>query len=603
MQTKLTLSHKGFILVSVLLIVELLFVGSLGMLLRSAEDEALRYQQVKEIVRKTTDLASVVYDAGECIKQYGESRDPAALKKFDGLVAKIPEIFDWLRKNVGKEEVALLDRIEKNLNLGRKIMQFVRGRIETTPLLEMLPIVQAAHLKLDPLLHEQLLPDFMKLRQKEEEIESKIPEKQRLVREQTAQLLYVGVGLNVLFAFVLIVFFMKGITSRLAILVDNTRRLAASKELNPTLKGSDEIATLDRTFHEMAAALEEAARNERAVIESMPVGVLVIKHDGSIDSVNSRTLEMLGYDTTELIGTHIMKLLPLINEVEPEKYMASIYPRYVGRVGEFKAQMKSGSELAVEFSLKEFSLSYGSRLLAIMLDVTERYEVQKMRQAFVAMVSHELRTPLTGVHAFLSLVSTGRLQADKLESKARAAEGSIMRLISLVNELLDLEKLESGTLSMTLAPVAVSTILELSDQSVAGVAEKKDIFIDLPSSDTKFVADADRLVQVLINLLSNAIKFSPEGAAIRVIVEECDESIEFRVKDKGRGVPQRYRETIFERFQQVEAADSTKKGGTGLGLPICKAIVEQHGGTIGVDSEEGKGSEFWFKIPRNLKSS
>lgn len=600
---KLTLSQKGMFLVGVLLFIELIFVGSLGVLLRNAEEEARKEAQAKQIVGHTTRLAQVAYEAGECIKNCGASRDPAELKKFDALVAEIPVVIDWLRKNVDKQEVELLDRIDNTLGVGRKIMLFVRNRIEHAPMIEMIPVAQAANAKLDPLLHDQLLPAFMELRKREEAIESESPEKQRLVRAQTERLLFVGVGVNVIFALVLTLFFTRGEVARIGVVIDNTRRLAAGKPLNPVLVGGDEIAGLDQKFHNMAAAIEEAARNERAVIESMPVGVLVIQQDGVIDSINTRTEEMLGWNSAELVGAQLMKILPVANESDPVKYMSSVYPRYIGRVGEFKALKKDGSDLPVEFSLKEMTLSYGTRLLAILLDVSERYEIQKMRQAFVAMVSHELRTPLTGVHAFLALLSTGRLAAEKVQQKAEAAENSVKRLIALVNELLDLEKLESGTLSLNLAPVSVASIIELSDQAVAGIAEKKEIYIDLPYTDTTIVADVDRLVQVLVNLLSNAIKFSPEKGGIRVILNEEPDYIEIRVKDRGRGIPARYRESIFERFQQVEAADATKKGGTGLGLPICKAIVEQHGGKIGVDSEEGKGSEFWFQIPRNLQAS
>lgn len=602
MPIKLSLSQKGLLLVSVLLLVELLFVGSLGLLLRSAEEEAQREVQAKHIIEHTTRLATIVYEAGQCLKEFMTDRNPDSLKRFDTMVAEIPGIFDWLRENVGKDEVPILNRIETNLNKGRRILLLLRSKVENTPLIELFALGKAANDKLDPILHNYLLPDFMELRHREEVIGNESPEQQRRVRALAENLLYAGVGINVMFAVLLILFFMRGITTRLSLLVDNTRRLGAGKPLNPALSGSDEIAVLDRTFHDMAAALEEAARNERAVIESMPVGVLVIKHDGYIDSVNSRTVEMLGFNSSALVGAHLMTLLPLGNETDAAKYMSAIYPRYVGRIGEFKAKKNNGSELAVEFSLKEFSLSHGPRLLAIILDVTERHEIQKMRQAFVAMVSHDLRTPLTGIAGFLTLLGTGRLDPAKVETKAKAAESSVMRLISLVNELLDLEKLESGTLSLSLAPVPVSMILEMSDQSVAAVAEKKEIYIDLPATDATLIADADRLVQVLVNLLANAIKFSPEGGGIRVIVNEEPDYIEFRIKDRGRGVPARYRELIFERFQQVEASDATKKGGTGLGLPICKAIVEQHGGKIGVESEEGKGSEFWFQIPRNLKA-
>jgi signal transduction histidine kinase len=227
-------------------------------------------------------------------------------------------------------------------------------------------------------------------------------------------------------------------------------------------------------------------------------------------------------------------------------------------------------------------------------------ETERMKQELVAMVSHDLRTPLTSIQGFLTLLSTGmygELTQPGSENLS-IAESNITRLISLINDLLDIEKMQSGKLEMELREVPLQDVFDRSYGSVIGFAEQQKVKLAMEPCDLLVYADGDRLVQVLVNLMSNAIKFSPKDAEVRVRAEERDDSVEIRVVDHGRGVPAAYREAIFERFQQVQKSDAKVKGGSGLGLAICKAIIEGHHGFIGVESEEGKGSTFWFRVPK-----
>jgi len=229
----------------------------------------------------------------------------------------------------------------------------------------------------------------------------------------------------------------------------------------------------------------------------------------------------------------------------------------------------------------------------------ERLEVERMKQEFISMVSHDLRSPLNSVLAFLNMLPEG-VYGELSElgvNKANVANRNITRLIGLINDLLDAEKLESGKLTMNFTTIDLADILERSVESMRGLAEKEEVIIELPPVDMQIEADGDRLMQVVINLLSNAIKFSPKGGRIKLTATAAGDRVAVKVQDEGRGIAPRYQKMIFERFQQVTTSDGTEKGGSGLGLAICKAIVEQHGGIIGVDSQEGKGSTFWFKIP------
>jgi signal transduction histidine kinase len=231
----------------------------------------------------------------------------------------------------------------------------------------------------------------------------------------------------------------------------------------------------------------------------------------------------------------------------------------------------------------------------------QREEIERLKQEFVSMISHDLRTPLTSIQVFVSMLAKGMYGdiGDKIKDKASMADRNASRLIRLINDLLDMEKMEAGQLALACEEVPLGSIVERSLESVRDFADKNKVTLEGTTGSAELVnVDADRIVQVLVNLLSNAIKFSPAGAAVTVSVEDGERWMTVKVIDRGRGVPQHLQTSIFERFKQVEAKDATEKKGTGLGLAICKAIVEQHGGTIGLESTEGKGSIFHFTLPK-----
>jgi signal transduction histidine kinase len=223
----------------------------------------------------------------------------------------------------------------------------------------------------------------------------------------------------------------------------------------------------------------------------------------------------------------------------------------------------------------------------------------KVKKQLISMVSHELRTPLTSVSATLPLLAAGALGElpGPAVRRLTGTESDVNRLISLINDLLDIEKMEAGKLEMRFASTKAQAVLARALMAVCGFAENKGVTITAPESEAVIWADEGRLIQVLVNLLSNAIKFSPPGGTIAVTVNVSPQFVEFRVHDEGRGVPREHQERIFERFAQVQSTDATVKGGTGLGLAISKAIVVQHGGSIGVESLDDQGSTFWFQIP------
>jgi signal transduction histidine kinase len=219
---------------------------------------------------------------------------------------------------------------------------------------------------------------------------------------------------------------------------------------------------------------------------------------------------------------------------------------------------------------------------------------------FYSMVSHELRTPLTSVHASLRIMEGGLVGplSDKVKQLVRIARAESDRLIRLINDILDIRRLEAGMLELKPRELEVVKLVELCLAEMKGMADNAGITL---VSDIKwlgvFNADQDRTMQMLDNLLSNAIKFSPSGAEVRVTVEKVEDNVRLTVSDNGPGIAAEQQGKLFHKFQQVDSSDSRPEGGTGLGLAITKAIAEQHGGTVGMESELGKGSKFWIELP------
>ena len=244
-------------------------------------------------------------------------------------------------------------------------------------------------------------------------------------------------------------------------------------------------------------------------------------------------------------------------------------------------------------------------IFCVVHDITERKEAERLKQEVIAMVSHDLRAPLTSLGVILDMMLEG-VVGDLNERGNRLvglAQQSVSSLITMINDLLDVERYESGGLTLNYEDAELVDLINNAIYMVKPEADSKDVLIRTKFENKDLRVDPGRLNRVLVNLISNAVKFSPEASDILISCSLENEgsdsaSLEFKIVDRGPGIPPGKINLVFEKFKQVGRGDEGEKKGSGLGLAICKAIVEAHGGEIGVDSKPEEGSTFWFRIPQ-----
>jgi PAS domain S-box-containing protein len=329
--------------------------------------------------------------------------------------------------------------------------------------------------------------------------------------------------------------------------------------------------------------------------------ILTFAPDGSILHLNAAWLRSLGYAREELLK---MSLFDVVTPDDRERCQAAVEKAVsAGSLNkvEFTFRSREGRDLIAEGIINcRYGIAGVEYCNAIFQDVTTRREVDRMKNEFISVVSHELRTPLTSIRGSLGLLAGGALRKDpdKADRMLDIALKNTERLVRLINDILDIEKIESGNISLDIQPIDGADLLLQASATMQSMAEGNRVRLDVHPVRGLVFADRDRMLQTLTNLLSNAIKFSNPDSRVSLISERRGSGLLIRVRDQGRGIPTHKLQTIFERFQQVDASDSRDKGGTGLGLAICRSIVQQHGGAIWVDSTQGKGSEFFVLLPR-----
>ncbi|MCX7595162.1 MAG: ATP-binding protein [Fischerella sp.] len=374
------------------------------------------------------------------------------------------------------------------------------------------------------------------------------------------------------------------------------------------------------------ASLERLSRQSELILNSAGEGIYGLNCQGKITFVNPAAARMLGYEVKELINQFMHEI---VKHSRPDgvRYFLEENPIYatlqngtVQHITDDIFYRRDGSKFPVEYvstPIREQKKIVGA--VVIFKDITERQIIERMKDEFVSVVSHELRTPLTSIRSALGLLARGSLnnQPEKSQRMLEIAFDNTNRLVRLINDILDIERINSGKVTMHKQTCNAADLMIQAVDEMRAMAEKAEIHLELTPVSVQLWVDPDRIIQTITNLLSNAIKFSPPGSTVWLSVELQQEGevtkvagvednklitspnsyLLFQIKDQGRGIPEDKLETIFDRFQQVDASNSRHQGGTGLGLAICRSIIQQHGGKIWAESTLGKGSTFYFTLP------
>jgi PAS domain S-box-containing protein len=390
----------------------------------------------------------------------------------------------------------------------------------------------------------------------------------------------------------------------LAVLMRLARAGAALNTLNTELERRVEERTA--ALSTANTELRESEARKAAILESSLDAIISLDEAGRILDFNPAAEHIFRLPRSQALGRDFLSLA-LAASVKPEQrgaleraLRADAFPGRATRL-EVSALRTDGASFPAELTLLRVRGTGPTRFTSYVRDITDRKEVERLKNEFVSTVSHELRTPLTSIRGSLGLLEGGVLGElpAQAQDMVRIARTNTERLIRLINDILDLEKMEAGKLELKLQPVEAPEVIEASFNGLRAMADTARVRLRAESEGAGTVrADRDRLIQVLTNLVSNAIKFSPADSEVEVrAARDARGQVRFSVVDQGPGIPEDKRGRLFGKFQQLDSSDTRSKGGTGLGLAISQAIVEQHGGHIEVHSEPGQGATFTFSLP------
>ncbi|VAX07908.1 hypothetical protein MNBD_ALPHA03-304 [hydrothermal vent metagenome] len=403
-----------------------------------------------------------------------------------------------------------------------------------------------------------------------------------------------------------------------------------STELMPVDQG-DEIGVLARSYQTLIGQVEDAQKSleemnrnletkvaertrdletselrQRTIVEHMVDGLITIDEKGIITMINPAAIELFGYRADEVVGKNLKMLMPEPYHSEHDGYLKNYstthQKKIIGIGREVEGLHKNGRRFPIDLAVSEILVDGQKLYTGLVRDITERKEMDKMKNEFISTVSHELRTPLTSIRGSLGLITGGAV--GKLPEQAnemlRIASNNTERLLLLINDILDIQKIESGEMAFKFCSLDLKPFLEQAVAENEGYGAQHGVkFVIAQTLENAWVyADKDRLMQVMANLFSNAAKFSPVNGTVEISLAHHHTNIlRISVTDKGPGIPEEFQPKLYDKFTQSDSSDTRQKGGTGLGLSISKVIVEKHGGRINFVSSEGIGTTFYVELP------
>jgi PAS domain S-box-containing protein len=721
------ISSKGLIVVAIPLALNLLILSLLAYLYFQQQLETEREARARKFHFLASSLGRTFIDAGITTSTSVFRHNTKIADKYDRLIATNDGLYQQLLdlEKDDPQQTAKLKHMRLLENRTIRVFTAAKDAIlegRNAELLLQQPVIRD---ELQALIRTFLL-ELQELIDRERKNQQSAHHISHSWGASLRVLIFAGIAANIALSITLAWFLWHSIATRLRALMSNTQRLASDQELPPPMSGEDEIALLDKVYHEMAATLKEARRRERAIvdnaldvictiddkltfvrvspaselvwgyppqeligrttdtvladkdrsfglalpvdtdkesaltfeneirhrdgrlvdmlwsarwspserayfcvahditarkaaetllkesearirtiIENMPVGLLILDERGYIETTNKKLEEMLSRSYDDLMGEHLSKMLTG-KEDASDKVMKSFLNDFYQRVGETQCTTGDGKQLPVELSLNEFSFLGQRKFLANLVDVSERKQIEKAREELINMVSHDLRTPLNSVQATMALLlseTLGKLDDSDL-SVIKRSEHELQRLLSMVNGLLDLEKMRAGMLELNREVNSLQAVVIRSIDASRTLAEQKNIEFANEVKDCEFFGDGDRLVQVLLQMISFALDHASAGTTLRVTGGEnstgnaevnltavADPSLNIIAKV---GAGRSNNVAAVPRGSSITLSDVTEAG---LGMAIASGIVAAHKGRLGIKTEQSNEFTCWFTIP------
>lgn len=599
MHTLWTLRSKILVLVILPLVIEIGALVFLSKLLTETEVELEKSIRAQHITACINSISKHLYEAALL---YAAENPESAItpEAADSLVTQFLQEYELLDKLTKDDPKAHFVIAKSRMAMDRTVvaMQQLRTSLERDGVDDRARAIRKPYwYELRRSTKEILTLEFLELKRNQTQVANSAPQVQAELRQQMQYAIWCAGIMTSLLTLVAARYLTSEITNKISRLKENSIRLASSVPLHPEMQGNDDLSQLDQVFHQMAYELQAAARKERALVDNALDLICSLDRGGKFVEVNPASMALLGYSPDELLGSHLIDYLPPADVSGVLTYFDEIKTTQNTSALETKVRHKDGSVREVVCSAQ--FVSEQDTTFCVFHDSTERKQVERLKQEVMAMVTHDLRTPLATVSNVFEFLDRGQL-GDLNEKGSRfvlSGQRNVKRMMSLINDLLDIEKVKSGNFDLELSEVSLNALMKASNDLHSATAAAEGIDLVWNETDLSITADYDKLQRLISNLIGNAIKFTPRGGKVTISAIASGDEIRLIVADNGSGIPESQLANVFERFQQVDGT-AKKHGGSGLGLAICKIFAEIHGGRIWVESEEGKGSQFIVALPR-----
>ncbi len=358
------------------------------------------------------------------------------------------------------------------------------------------------------------------------------------------------------------------------------------------------------------------------VVEAAPSAMIMVNREGKITFVNKRVELLFGYGREELLGQFIEILVPERYRSKHLEYRNRFFespsPRFMGAGRDLFGLRKDGTEVPIEIGLNPIETPEGLYILTSIIDITERkmaeetfkkaheelQQLSRMKSEFTSMVSHDLKTPLAVLRECIELI-LDQIEGpitERQKETLHLAKSNVDRMVRLINNVLDLERLEAGKMELALEKTNLNELLTEVYKFMKLVAQKRKIHLslELPAKPLSTLCDPDKFEEVVINLIDNGLKYTREGGRINIQMKQEEKGIEIIVADNGMGIKKEDQKKIFEMF--TRSSENRPMGGMsfGVGLTVCKHLIDLHQGQISVKSKPGQGTAFKVRIPQRL---